>query len=269
MSVVVHDPAMLALIDRDAEVARVAGGFMFTEGPVWHPREHYLLFSDMPGDVIRRWDASKGVQAQWQPSSKANGMTYDRQGRLLVCHHATSNVTRLNADGSTQVLASHFDGKELNSPNDIVVRKDGRIYFTDPTYGRMEYYGVKRESELAFRGVYRIALGGELDLLVDDFVQPNGLCFSLDETLLYINDTERGVIKVFDVKADGSIDNGRDFVSPKGEGEGAPDGMKIDSLGNLYTSGPGGIHIFSAAGTNLGIIGTPEVCANSHGAVRT
>lgn len=262
MSIIVRDAGMERIVSAEAEVVQVATGFLFTEGALWHPREQYLLFSDMPGDVIRRWDEKNGVQVFRRPSQMSNGLTYDRQGRLLACHHATSSVTRTEADGTITTLATHYRGRALNSPNDIVVKSDGSIYFSDPSFGRMEFYGVPREQELDFRGVFRLGPDGEMTLLADDFSQPNGLCFSLDEQLLYVNDTERGHIRVFDVMADGTIGNGRLFASTRGDEPGAPDGMKIDSQGNLYSCGPGGIHVFAPGGEWLGVIRIPEVCAN-------
>ncbi|HLW26507.1 MAG TPA: SMP-30/gluconolactonase/LRE family protein [Kiloniellales bacterium] len=262
MTVEVRDPRMRTIVAPDAELEVKGSGFLFTEGPLWHPVEHFLLFSDMPGNVIRRWDAAQGVQVFRQPSAMANGLAYDREGRLLACQHATSSVTRTELDGSIVTLATHYDGKELNSPNDIVVKSDGSIYFTDPTYGRQEFFGVAREPELQHRGVYRLSPEGDLTLLVDDFAQPNGLCFSADEKLLFVNDTERGHVRVFDVLDNGLLGEGRLFAEPEGPGEGAPDGMKLDSDGNLYTCGPGGVHVFDPAGTSLGVIRVPEVCAN-------
>lgn len=262
MSVDVRQPSMERIVAVDARVEQVATGFLFTEGPLWHPNDHFLLFSDMPGNVIRRWDRQDGIQVFRRPSAMANGLTYDRQGRLLACQHASSSVTRVDLDGSVTEIATHFEGKQLNSPNDIVVARDGSIYFSDPSYGRMEFYGVPRECELSFCGVYRLSPEGELSLLVDEFAQPNGLCFSLDETQLFINDTERGEIRVFDVQGDGSLKNGELFAKPTGEGDGAPDGMKIDSEGNLFSSGPGGVHVFAPDGDSLGVILIPEVCAN-------
>ena len=150
----------------------------------------------MPGDVRRRWDPDAGVSEVANPSNKGNGMTIDNDGRLVVCEHVTSSVVRMDPDGTgggREVLATHYEGRELNSPNDVVVKSDGAIYFTDPTYGRMPGFGIEREQDLDFQGVYRIAPGGgDPQLLVDDFAQPNGLCFSTDESLLYINDTDAG-----------------------------------------------------------------------------
>ncbi len=263
MTVEIRARGFTAVVGDSVAFERLCGGFLFTEGPLWHPRGRYLLFSDMPGDHLRKWSAAEGVATFRKPSGKSNGLAWDRQGRLLACEHATSRVTRTEADGRLTVVASHYGGKELNSPNDIVVRSDGAIYFTDPTYGRMEYYGVPRDPQLMFRGVYRAgAEGGPLTLLADDFRQPNGLCFSLDETRLFVNDTERGHIRVFAVKADGTLGDGRVWAETTGTGEGAPDGMKIDSAGNLYCCGPGGIHVFDRGATCLGVIRTPEVAAN-------
>ena len=263
MSVEIRDDRFRAVVGEDATVEPVAGGFAFTEGPIWHPREKHLTFSDMPDNEMRRWTAAGGVVSFRKPSNMANGNTYDSQGRMLTCEHATSSVTRTAADGTITVLATHYQGKELNSPNDIVVKSDGAIYFTDPTYGRMPYYGVERPTELGFRGVYRMAEDGSaLTLLADDFAQPNGLCFSLDERQLFVNDTDRGHIRVFVVGADGLLSGGGIWATVTGTGEGAPDGMKFDRDGNLYCCGPGGLHVFSPEAESLGVIRVPEVVAN-------
>src|SRR5262245_16869465 len=193
MSVEIRDALFRQVVGDAVALERLGTGFAFTEGPIWHPVEKHLTFSDMPGDHMRRWTAAGGIKTYRQPANKANGNTYDRAGRMLTCEHATSRVTRAETDGTITVLASHYQGKELNSPNDTVVKRDGLIYFTDPIYGRVPYYGVERAPELDFRGVYRVAPDGSgLTLLADDFAQPNGLCFSRDETRLFINDTERG-----------------------------------------------------------------------------
>lgn len=261
MSVEIRDPRFTSVAGEDVPFEEIGSGFLFTEGPLWHPTQAYLLFSDIPGDHLRRWSEADGVQTFRQPSNMSNGLAWDRQGRLLACEHATSQVTRTESDGRITVIASHYDGKALNSPNDIVVKSDGAIYFTDPTYGRMKYFGRERACELSFQGVYRAA-DGKLALLADDFAQPNGLCFSLDEKRLFVNDTSRQHIRVFDVQADGTLANGRVWAQTTGEGPGAPDGMKIDSAGNLYCCGPGGIHVFAADATALGVITAPQPTAN-------
>jgi gluconolactonase len=238
----------------------VAGGFGFTEGPVWHPYEKWLVFSDIPASRMHIRRQSGAIEPFRDPSNKANGNTLDRQGRLLTCEHATSRVTRTEPDGTITVLATHYGDKELNSPNDIVVAVDGAIYFTDPGFGRVEFYGVPRPQQLNFQGVYRIAAdGAEPELLVGDFGQPNGLCFSLEGSRLFINDTENGHIRVFNVAGDGSLTGGAVWAAT---GPGGPDGMKIDSRGNLYCTGLDGIHVFDPSGDLLGVIGIPEPCAN-------
>jgi len=269
------------IVGTDVELERIASGFDFIEGPVWHPCDGFLIFSDIVGNAMYRWSQADGITLFRKPSQMANGNTYDRQGRLLTCEHATSRVTRTEHDrtsplelggteggrGSIVVLASHYHGQELNSPNDIVVKCDGSIYFTDPNSGRGPYYGVPREQELPFQGVYRLDPEDKsLTLLVDDFSKPNGLCFSLDEKHLFINDTNRQHIRVFDVRPDGTLTDGRVWAETIGEGVGAPDGMKIDQEGNLYCCGPGGIHLFDAAASLtancLGVIQMPEHTAN-------
>jgi gluconolactonase len=230
---------------------------------VWHPAGQFLLFSDMPGDHLRRWSAAEGITTFRQPCNKSNGLTYDRQGRLLTCEHASSQVTRTEPDGRIVPLATHHGDRQLNSPNDIVCRSDGGIYFSDPPYGRAKFYGVERPQELPFQGVYRVGPDPRRPvLLADDFDRPNGLCFSLDERRLFINDTARRHIRVFDVAAGGGLTGGRLWAETRGDKPGAPDGMKIDSAGNVYCCGPGGIHVFDPEANLLEIIEMPEHTAN-------
>jgi gluconolactonase len=269
MAVQVNAQAFLELVDEDAELERLGTGFTFTEGPIWNPAG-YLLFSDMPGDVRRRWDAETGVTEVANPSNKGNGMTLDDDGRLVVCEHVTSSVVRMDPDGTgsgREVLATHYEGRELNSPNDVVLKSDGAIYFTDPTYGRMPGFGLEREQDLDFQGVYRIPPGGgDPQLLVDDFGQPNGLCFSVDESLLYINDTEKAHIRVFDVQPDGTIANSRVLAENIGSGSleigDLVDGMKLDERGNVWVTGPGGVLAFNPQGEHIGTIEVPESVGN-------
>jgi gluconolactonase len=268
MGVEAKSDAIYELVDRDAEVTQLATGFTFTEGPIWHPTESYLLFSDMPGDVRRRWTPDGTVVEVMRPSNKCNGMTYEADLNRLVCEHVTSSLVRERPDGSRQAIATHFEGKELNSPNDVVVHSSGAIYFSDPWYGRMPVFGEERERELGFQGVYRIPPGGgqpELAVERDAYEQPNGLCFSPDESLLYINDTPGAFINVYDVNDDGSLANERRFFSGVGSGiieEGIPDGMKCDEEGNIWVTGPGGIWVISSAGEHLGLIRFPENTGN-------
>jgi gluconolactonase len=246
-----------------ATFEKLGGGFLFTEGPLWHPTGKFLLFSDMPGDHLRRWSASDGVTTFRKPCNMSNGLAYDRQGRLVVCEHATSQLTRTEADGRSVPIATHYQGKQLNSPNDVVCRSDGGIYFSDPPYGRAKFFGVERAQELAFQGVFRVGLDPRSPvLLVDDFERPNGLCFSLDESRLYVNDTARQHIRVFEVAPTGGLANGRVWAETKGDKPGAPDGMKLDSAGNVYCTGPGGIHVFDPDANLLEVIETPERTAN-------
>jgi gluconolactonase len=264
-AVEVSAPGMLDLVSEDAELECIASNCTFTEGPVWTNRDGgSLLFSDMPGDTRRRWTESGGVEVVAHPSNKGNGLSYDLQGRLLICEHSTSSLIRVEADGSRTVLASHWQGKELNSPNDVVVASDGSIIFTDPPYGRWPGFGVEREQELDFQGVYRVAPDGELSLLVDDFQKPNGLCFSPDEKTLWINDTDGGHIRRFSVGSDGSLSGGDVIYQMEGFSleTGIPDGQKLDEAGNLWVSGPGGLHVVGQSGELLGRILTPENVGN-------
>ena len=264
MNVEIRDDRFRAVVGDDVTVESLGSGFDFTEGPIWHPHDRRLTFSDIPDNHMRRWSAAEGVTTFRKPSHKANGNAYDCQGRIVTCEHVTSRVTRTELDGAIQVLASHYDGKELNSPNDIIVHSNGAIIFTDPTYGRMERWGVPREQELSFQGVYRIdPADGGVRLLADDFDQPNGLCFSLDETRLWVNDTTRQHIRMFDVEPDGGLSNSRVWAETVGDGVGAPDGMKIDTEENVYCTGPGpGIHVFDKNANCLGVILVPEPVAN-------
>ena len=266
MTVALHSEKLRELVDENAEIEQVATGFTFTEGPIWMP-DGSLHFSDMPGDKRRRWHPTEGVRVLRDPSNKCNGMTLDNDGNLIVCEHVTSSVVREQPGGTRETLATHWQGKELNSPNDVIVASDGSILFTDPTYGRMPGFGLEREQDLDFQGVYRLpAGGGDLELLVDDFVQPNGLCFSPDESLLYINDTTRAHIRVFDVGPGHTLSNGRVFAENIGDGDlakgGLVDGMKLDEHGNVYVTGPAGVWVFDTAGEHLGTIEVPEGVGN-------
>ena len=267
------DARLHTLVGEHEPVRQIGTGYTFTEGPLWHPTQGHLIFSDMPADVRRRYTPESGrVEEILKPSNKGNGMTYDAELNLLVCEHSTSSVARFRPDGSREVLASHFEGRELNSPNDIVVGKDGSIYFTDPTYGRMEHFGVPRQTQLGFQGVYRLPPdhrpGDEAQLVSDRymFTQPNGLCFSPCERWMWVNDTEQANIRMFDVAPDGALINGRIFASGiiEDRREGVPDGMKSDVDGNIYVTAPGGLWVYSFDGIKLGEIAIPEKAANLH-----
>jgi gluconolactonase len=257
MTVAIQDPRLLDIIDEHADRETLSEAFQFTEGPIWHPPEQHLTFSDIPANRLYRWSEAEGLAVYREPSNMTNGNTCDYNGRILSCEHATSRVVR-ETDGEWQVLASHFEGRELNSPNDIVVRNNGEIFFTDPLYGRQGHTGVVREAQLDFQGVYRICPdSGELTLLGADFQSPNGLCFGLDHDILFVADTQRRHIRRFRVSGD-TLEGGEVFAESP-----APDGLKIDSQGHLYAGGPDGVYVYHPAdGTCLGVIQTPAFCAN-------
>jgi gluconolactonase len=268
VAVDVKSEKLTELVDPNVEVQQLATGFTFTEGPIWHPTEQVLYFSDMPGDVRRKYMPDGQVAEVRNFANRCNGMTYDADLNLLVCEHVTSCLVRESPDGEREIIAQAYEGEELNSPNDVVVHSSGAVYFSDPWYGRMPVFGHPRERRLGFQGVYRIPPGGgDLELMVDkdEFDMPNGLCFSPDESLLYINDTPRAHIKVWDADADGSISNGRMFFEGVGSGvieEGIPDGMKCDERGNIWVTGPGGVWVISPEGEHLGTILVPENTGN-------
>ena len=267
MTIQVNSPRLHEVVDPEAEVEQVATGFEFTEGPVWNGIEGFLLFSDVSGDVTVRWSEDDGATDWRRPSGHANGLVYDAEHRLVACEHDRSVVTRTELDGSVSVVASHYDGKELNSPNDVCVSSDGAVWFTDPhPSGRTADWGIERDAELDFRGVFRITPGAaEPALLTAELDFPNGLCLSPDERRLYVNDSWRMQIRVFDVRPDGTVENNRLLLTEPGPGtfqDGIPDGMKCDELGNLYCTGPGGVWVISPEGEHLGTIGIPEPASN-------
>ena len=236
--------------------ARLAGGFQFIEGPVWHP-DGYLLFSDIPANTINRYTPDGKVQPHIRPSRNSNGLTYDHQGRLVACEHSGRQVSCQDAGGRMAPIATLWDGKRFNSPNDVVVHSGGSIFFTDPPYG------IKPEqAELGFNGLYRIDTDGSVHLLCRDFGRPNGLAFSPDESVLYVDDTERRNVRAFDMGPDLSLANGRVFIDMNVPEQGSPDGMKVDAEGNLYVTGGGGIWVITPQGEHLGTIAFPEQPAN-------
>lgn len=247
------------LFPGDATVERIATGFQFTEGPVWLAEEKSLLFSDIPANQILKLTPNRQIVTFRQPSGNSNGLTRDKEGRLIACEHGNRRITQTERDGSVTILADKFQGKRLNSPNDVVVRSDGTIYFTDPPYG------IKPDQqEQPIQAVYRLSPdGNNLFIVADDFERPNGLAFSPDEQKLYVDDSSPcRHIRVFDVQADGSLSNGHIFHSMNVEEPGSPDGMKVDECGHLYCTGPRGVWVFDVEGTHLGTIITPEKPAN-------
>lgn len=262
----VHDPLFKSFVIGNAPLKRLATGFDWTEGPVWFGDAGCLLFSDIPSNRILRWAPETGISTYRTPSNYANGHTRDREGRLISCEHGARRVTRTELDGAITVIADGYQGKRLNSPNDVVVHSDGSIWFTDPHYGIMtDYEGYSAEQELPCY-VYRVdPHTGGIDAVLTDFNCPNGLAFSPDETRLYVADTGRMSgddpthIRVFDVAAGGGLSGGEVFhvIEP-----GVADGMRCDTDGNLWSSAGDGVHCLSPDGTLLGRILVPEVVSN-------
>jgi gluconolactonase len=268
----VHDPGLHDLVAPDAPIERIAGGLTFTEGPVWRRGE--LLFSDIPNKRIARWRRlPEGPELTTYATGMSNGLTLDRQGHVLAAEHDGRRVTRVADDGTRAVLAEQFQGKRLNSPNDIVVKSDGSIYYTDPPNAvQPATPGVVRPpewwtkpipgKEQPCNGVYRLAPDGSVHLVADDFTLPNGLAFSPDESVLYIDDSARKHIRAFAVRPDGTLTNGRVLLDMASEDLGVPDGLKVDRAGNVFCTGPGGVWVCRADGTLLGRIVLPELPAN-------
>jgi gluconolactonase len=262
---VVVGPAFEAMIDRRRAVVEIDASSVFTEGPVWFHDGQYLVWSDIPGNRMLSWRPGGGVTVFRADSCEANGNTRDRQGRLLTCEHLTRRLTRLEPDGSTTVLAERFEGKRLNSPNDVVVKSDDTIWFTDPSYGL--FNRPHAVQELAHESVYRLdPKTGGLRPVVSDFKKPNGLAFSPDEALLYIADSSRehdpnGVahLRRFTVRDDGTLSGGEIFVTT----EGTPDGLRVDAAGNIWTSAGPKVDVYAPDATLLGrITGFPANVSN-------
>ncbi len=256
----VLDEAAYDILPEQPVLEQVATGFGFTEGPVW--TGDCLLFTDIPRNRIIKlqfFDRGPEVTTYRTPAGNPNGMTLDYQHRLINCEHSGRRVVMEEEDGTIRVLADRCGGKRLNSPNDVVARSDGSIYFTDPTFGLRNHTLWK---EQGCCGVYRMTPDGAVECLVDDFTLPNGLAFSPDETRLYIDDSAAHHVRVFDVCPDGSITNGRVFIDLHGDEPGEPDGMKVDRKGNVYCTGSGGFWIISPDGKALARITPPEQPAN-------
>jgi gluconolactonase len=248
--------SLQTIMSSNAKVEKLSSGFKFTEGPVWE-RRGFLLFSDIGANTIYKWTRAGQISAFRRPAGHSNGNTLDQQGRLITAEH-DRRLVRTEKDGTIMTLAERYQGKRLNSPNDVVVKSDGSIYFTDPPYG----IGKEKE-ELGFYGVYRLSSDGNLTLLTKEMVRPNGLAFSPDEKKLYVSDSEKGHIRVFQVKPDGTLSKGQVFAELPGPKEkGVPDGMKVDVQGNVYSTGSEGVWVFSPSGKLLGKIFVPEVVTN-------
>jgi gluconolactonase len=259
-----HDNGLSALL-RSSEEAWLCGGFQFTEGPLWIVEDNCLLFSDIPNNRIHRWrPGSERAEIYREPSRFSNGLTRDHAGNILACEHQGRQVTRGAYNSTEEPIATAYEGLRLNSPNDIVVHSGGAIYFTDPMYGTRAHLGGPGDPrELPFRGVYRIDTDGSLVLVDDSFSQPNGLCFSPDESVLYVGDSEEKIIRRFNVESDGSLRGGEVFVDMRAdERPGVPDGMKVDVDGRLWTTGAGGVWVVAPDGTKLGDFECEEHAAN-------
>ena len=269
------DPALDDLLGKGAVIEKLAEGFDWSEGPVWMPAG-YLLFSDVPLNTIFKWTPESGVSIFIQPSGYSgtvprggepgsNGLTRDKPGRLIACQHGDRRVARWE-HGKWSTIADRFEGKRFNSPNDVVVKSNGDLYFTDPPYGLVRNVDDPAK-EIPFQGVYRVTKDGKVILLTSEVTRPNGLAFSPDEKILYIasSDPQKAIWMSYRVKDDGMLGEGRvfaDVTSMVKNRKGLPDGMKVDKRGNLWATGPGGVLIFSPQGKHIGTLATGEATAN-------
>ena len=270
------DPALDKIVPKSAKIEKAVGGIQFAEGPLWVSRGSYLLFSDLPGNAVMKWTPGGVTEIYRKPvftgsfpegvQIGTNGLAFDPQGRLVAAEHGNRRISRMEKNGTVVTLADRYEGKRLNSPNDVVVKTNGDIYFTDPTglYRSFPAGSDIPKQELDFNGVYRITASGKLDLLTKEPQYPNGIAFSPDEKKLYVSSSRPDKYwMVFDVKADGTLANGRKFADVSKEpGEGVPDGMKVDRAGNVYGAALTGVQIFSPDGKRLGTIVPPEIPAN-------
>ena len=272
------DPRFDALVPKDALIEVLASGFEWAEGPVWVKRDGAVLFSDIPRNRVNRWKQGEGLSTYLEPAGftgpgaygserGSNGLTLDGQGNLISCEHGDRRVSRLTSGGGKRTVADNYKGKRFNSPNDVAVHSSGAIYFTDPPYGLPKGFDDERR-ELDFCGVYRVTPDGTVTLLCDTMTRPNGICFSPDEKRLYVaqSDPQAPIWKVFNVQADGTLDAGKTFFDGtklfKERKKGLPDGLKVDTQGNVFATGPGGVLVIAADGTHLGTILTGQATAN-------
>jgi gluconolactonase len=264
------DPRFEKLVPLHVKIERIVTGRKWVEGPIWNRKEGYLLFSDIPNNSVIKWQEGKGTSVFLKPSGYtgnarfegaepgANGLTYDPEGRLVLAEHGDRRVTRFEKDGKKTTLADRYRGKRINSPNDVVFKSNGDLYFTDPPFGLPKGFDDPRK-ELPFQGVYRLSKNGELTLLIKDIKAPNGIAFSPDEKKLYVSDVDyqRSAWLVYDIQPDGNVMNGRVFASAERWRKApffGPDGFKLDTHGNLFGARPGGVSIFAPDGTHLGSI---------------
>ncbi len=274
--IVREDPGLDQLIPKDAKIEVLASGFTWAEGPVWVKDGGYLLFSDVPNNVVMKWKAGEGLSTFMKPAGYtgvaiygdepgSNGLTIDKQGNLIFCEHGDRRISRMAKNGGKQTLADNYMGKRFNSPNDAVMKSNGDIYFTDPPYGLPKKQDDPTR-EMDYCGVFRWSTDGKVTLLTKELNRPNGIAFSPDEKTLYVAQSDAVAIwKAFPVNADGTLGKSRifyDVSSLMGKLPGAPDGMKVDKQGNIFATGPGGVYIFSPAGKLLGRIDTGVNTAN-------
>jgi gluconolactonase len=260
------DPRFDEIVPRDAKLEKLADGFAWVEGPVWDRKGGHLLFSDIPNNSVFKWKEGEGATLFLRPSGYtgeepfagrepgSNGLTFDPQGRLVLCEHGDRRISRLEADGRKTTLVDRYQGKRLNSPNDVVFKSNGDMYFTDPPFGLPGSFDDPNK-ELDFQGVYRLSADGTLTLLTKELKAPNGIAFSPDEKTLYVSDSGNRVWMAFDVQNDGTIANGRILLDARKLGEdkpGVPDGLKVDNKGNLFGGAPGGLYVIAPDGTLLG-----------------
>lgn len=261
MSIQQVSPEFESIVSLNQEIEELGSGYLVAEGPLWWKKEGYLLFSEVRGNRRRKWSPEEGVTLLQEPTDNANGLTRDLQGRLLICEGGAHRVTRMESDGSVTIVANSYQGTRLNRPNDVVVKSDGSIYFTDPG-------APDPELDLDFAGVYRVSPDlSSITLLVRDFFFPNGLAFSPDENILYITDYRRGHIRAFDMQPNGTLALATDRLfcqlrEPRPIGADGPDGMKVDVEGNVYCTGPGGVWVIDQSGKHLGTILTGAQTTN-------
>ena len=275
---IVRDQAALdQLIDPDATIEVLASGFTWIEGPVWSKADGALLFSHAPQNVIYRWKEGEPLREYLKPAGYtgvgaygkepgSNGLTFNQKGQLVICEHGDRRVSVLLPDGGKRTLADNYAGKRLNSPNDVIIKSNGDLYFTDPPYGLPEQEKDPRR-ELSFSGVYRLTGSGQVNLLLQELTRPNGLAFSPDEKTLYVtqSDPQRAVIMAYPVRNNGNLGAGRVFFDATpliSQLPGSPDGIKVDQQGNVFSTGPGGVHVLAPDGTHLGRISLPVPVAN-------
>jgi gluconolactonase len=272
------NPRLDKLVSEGAQMEQLADGFDWSEGPVWIKDGGYLLFSDVPSNSVMKWKEGEGISlfmkpagytgvADYMPEPGSNGLGLDPQGRVVFCEHGDRRVSRLEKQGGKKTLVDNYQGKRLNSPNDLAYKSNGDLYFTDPPYGLPKQYDDPRR-ELDYCGVYRLSTDGQVTLLTTEMTRPNGIAFSPDEKTLYVaqSDPEAAVWKAFDVKTDGTLGKGRVFADAtawaKAGQKGLPDGMKVDQAGNLFATGPGGVHVFAPDATHLGTFETGQATGN-------